>query len=335
RAPYTVPADNPFRTTAGARPEIWSWGLRNAWRLDFDRATGDLALADVADLHREEVDFVARAQAAGRAANFGWPCFEGQQPYENAPAGCSGSPPAGYVAPIFTYPLDHASGTCAIIGGLVVRDRSLGSLYGRYLYADYCAGELRSLGLALPMAASDRSEQIRLPAPSSFGQDACGRVYVAALNNGTVYRLDGDQPPDCLAAGAPFSASPARRASGALRLTASPSAREAAARRGRIELTVRCEGSLVCQASATGRVTSGALARAARPRRSQRLFSLPPTAATLAPGTSRRLVWRLTARQRRTLRRARRRSGVHARLTVTYQAPSSRTLRLIRSVALD
>ena len=74
---YTVPPDNPFVGQAGARPEVWSYGLRNPWRFSFDPATGDLYIADVGESAWEEVDVVTAADGAGRAANFGWNVTEG------------------------------------------------------------------------------------------------------------------------------------------------------------------------------------------------------------------------------------------------------------------
>ena len=95
----------------------------------------------------------------------------------------------------------HSTGGCAITGGYVVRDPGLEELAGRYVYADYCKGEIRSTVLGLPNATGDRSEGLRAGNPSSFGEDSCGRVYVASLT-GEVWRLAdttptvcGDEPP--------------------------------------------------------------------------------------------------------------------------------------------
>jgi len=68
---YTIPADNPFAGRTDARPEIWSYGLRNPWRFTFDPATGDLYIADVGQHAWEEVDVVTAASGAGRGTNFG------------------------------------------------------------------------------------------------------------------------------------------------------------------------------------------------------------------------------------------------------------------------
>jgi glucose/arabinose dehydrogenase len=187
--PYKVPADNPFVGQGNARPEIWSYGLRNPFRFSFDRLTGAITIGDVGQDAREEIDY-APGPAAGRGANYGWNCREGLIAGPETDPECPTA--TGLVNPVFDYPHDPG---CAIIGGFVVRDASLGDLYGRYVYADYCSGEVRSLDLANP-AAGDRSEGLRLDFPVSFGEDSCGRVYAVSSTN-TVYRLVGAAPAAC------------------------------------------------------------------------------------------------------------------------------------------
>ena len=196
---YSIPADNPFAEVAG-RDEIWSYGLRNPWRFSFDRATGDMVVGDVGQNDLEEVDF-APIPVAGAGANYGWNCREGLSAYSGAPESCDGL--GGFTEPVFDYPHDDPGGDvahgCSITGGYVVRDASVGDLYGRYLYADFCVGELRSLALPVPgegTASDDRSEGLSVANPTSFGEDACGRIYVASIG-GTVYRLVGDGPAEC------------------------------------------------------------------------------------------------------------------------------------------
>jgi glucose/arabinose dehydrogenase len=176
---FRVPASNPFVGRPGARGEIWDYGLRNPWRFSFDRRTGDLVIGDVGQDAVEEIDLVRRGRTKGR--NFGWRPFEGNRRNFSEPA-------PGAVAPVITH--THDQGWCSITGGYVVRDRSLAGLYGRYVYGDYCKGEIWSATLRLPRARGDR----RVPglrkvgAISSFGEDARGRVYVTTLE-GPVYRL--------------------------------------------------------------------------------------------------------------------------------------------------
>jgi len=175
---YRIPKSNPFVGRAGARGAIYSYGLRNPWRFSFDRRTGDMVIADVGQNAVEEIDF--RRRGTARGVNFGWRPWEGRRRNFSEPA-------PGAVFPQLTK--THADGWCSITGGYIMRDRALGSLYGRYVYGDYCKGQLRSVRLSQSRASGDRSLGLRqVPSISSFGEDARGRVYVASLN-GPVYRF--------------------------------------------------------------------------------------------------------------------------------------------------
>jgi glucose/arabinose dehydrogenase len=182
--PYTIPSDNPFVGRAG-RDEIFSYGLRNPWRFSFNTqgpGAPYIAIGDAGQDRFEEVDYERVSAASG--ANFGWDAFEGFAPYtgEN-----SGTPdPGGTTKPIFVY--GHNGSTCTIIGGLVVHDRRLGSLRGRYLYSDFCTGKLHSLVPSPTGASHDHGIGLHIDSPSAFGEDDRGRVYVCSLN-GPVYRL--------------------------------------------------------------------------------------------------------------------------------------------------
>jgi hypothetical protein len=180
RPAYRIPADNPFVGVDG-RDEIYSYGLRNPWRFSFDRETGNLAIGDVGEDRVEEVDYVERSAAGG--ANFGWPQFEGDRLFDPSLPGAD--PPT---FPIHSYRHDH--GNCGVIGGYVVRDRSLTSLRGRYLYADLCAGGLRSFVPRLDGVVDDRPLGPTVSRPSSFGEGRRGRIYVAAFDGGDVWRLE-------------------------------------------------------------------------------------------------------------------------------------------------
>jgi glucose/arabinose dehydrogenase len=176
--PYTIPSSNPFVGRSGARGEIYAYGLRNPWRFSFDRRTGDMIIADVGQNAVEEIDFRRRGTAKG--VNFGWRPWEGRRRNFDEPA-------PGAVFPQLQKL--RSGGWCSIIGGYVVRDRALGSLYGRYLYSDNCKGEIRSVKLSQTRARGDRDAGLsKVAAPSSFGEDARGHVYVASLA-GPVYRL--------------------------------------------------------------------------------------------------------------------------------------------------
>ena len=183
--PYSIPADNPFVGRPG-RDEIYSFGLRNPFRFSFDTTTAKqlrLAIGDVGQNRFEELDYTT--VAAARGANFGWDAREGFSTYQEEN---SGTPdPGGTVKPIFAYPHSRGS-SCSIIGGYVVHDPHLRSLAGRYVYADLCEGELRSLVPHLHGASDERKLGLRVSTPSSFGEDTRGHVYVTSLD-GPVYRL--------------------------------------------------------------------------------------------------------------------------------------------------
>ncbi len=120
--------------------EIYSYGLRNPYRFSFDGKR--IAIGDVGQSAWEEIDYTTVKAAKG--ANFGWDAYEG---FAADPCGTPAI--AGTTFPIFAYPHDSNSegrySGCAITGGPVVKDRRLKSLYGRYLYSDFCTGGLQSL----------------------------------------------------------------------------------------------------------------------------------------------------------------------------------------------
>ena len=196
--PYGIPPGNPYAGAPAPFNAIWSSGLRNPYRFSLDPANGAIAIADVGENLREEVDYLPLAASGG--ANFGWNCREGGVPGAATDPQCATPPAAGYTAPIFEYghknPGGGAAWGCAIIGGFVVRDKSVADLYGRYLYADFCTAELRSFSPANP-AGSDSSLNLPVGEVTSFGEDSCGRVYVAAKSS-AVYRVTGSKVDSCL-----------------------------------------------------------------------------------------------------------------------------------------
>jgi glucose/arabinose dehydrogenase len=181
---YRIPRGNPFVRRAGARDEIYAYGFRNPWRFSFDRRRGHLAIGDVGESAVEEIDFV-RNRPGGRRAprggyNFGWSVFEGRRRFRSGRA-------RGHVRPVIQR--GHGAGYCSIIGGYVIRDRSLGrGLYGRYLYGDLCRSSLRIARLRSGRVRRDRALGPRVRSLVSFGEDARGRIYAVSLG-GAVYRL--------------------------------------------------------------------------------------------------------------------------------------------------
>jgi glucose/arabinose dehydrogenase len=178
-APYSVPSSNPFVGRNG-RDEVYSYGLRNPWRFSFDTFHGGgpfIVIGDVGQSGFEEIDYETVGTANG--ANFGWDAFEGFSP-ANSPD------PGGTVKPILAYGL--SGGNCAVTGGYVVAGRSLPGLRGRYVYGDFCRGQVRSFAPQLGGARGDRPTGVNVPSLSSFGVDNGGRIYATSLD-GPVYRL--------------------------------------------------------------------------------------------------------------------------------------------------
>ena len=159
------------------RPEIWAYGLRNPWRFSFDRSTHALIIGDVGQNLQEEVDFAPAGTGAG--ANYGWSIWEGDR--RNKPGNAPHS-----VFPVLV--ALHSSGYCAIIGGYVVRDRSLPSLYGRYLFGDDCRPQIESVKLSPGRQQTSSATGLSVSATTSFGEDASRHIYIASLN-GPVYRI--------------------------------------------------------------------------------------------------------------------------------------------------
>jgi glucose/arabinose dehydrogenase len=176
---YSVPNDNPFVGRDDARPEIWLYGLRNPWRMSFDRANGDLWIGDVGQGEWEEID-VVRAGTSGQ--NFGWNRMEGSHCFRPA----SGCDTTDLVAPIAEY--GHDVG-CTVIGGNVYRGSDQPRLVGGYVFADYCSGRIWAIA-----AASDGSTEPVLVAEtgatlSSFGEDEEGELFATDLSSGQLLRI--------------------------------------------------------------------------------------------------------------------------------------------------
>jgi glucose/arabinose dehydrogenase len=178
--PYSIPGGNPFADdddSSDVPRLIYAYGLRNPWRFSFDRRTGDLWIGDVGQDSLEEIDGVR----SGAGDNFGWSAFEGTERFNDDEEARDPVPP------VLVYGRDRG---CSVTGGYVVRDPELTSLYGRYLYGDFCEGELRSFTAEPDTEASDdRALGVSVPSLSSFGEDADGHIYATSLD-GPVYRLD-------------------------------------------------------------------------------------------------------------------------------------------------
>ncbi len=179
---YAVPPDNPFVSTAGARSEIWSYGLRNPWRVDFDPTTGDLYIADVGQREWEEVDVSPSVDGAGRGLNFGWSVMEGPECF-----GDSSCDQDALELPVLSY--NHSDG-CSITGGFVYRGAAIPALQGHYFYSDYCGGWVRSFRLENGSPVDQFQWPTLAPGANvpSFGRDAAGELYVMSTD-GVVFKI--------------------------------------------------------------------------------------------------------------------------------------------------
>lgn len=173
---YNIPAGNPFVGVDGA-DEIWSYGLRNAWKFSFDLTTGNAMIADVGQGQIEEINRNPISQAG---INYGWRCYEGNTAY-NA-NGCASASTMTF--PIAVY--DHSGGKCSITGGYVYRGSLYPTLVGKYFFADYCSDQIGIL-------SSDNFITWTTPYSgsgfASFGQDSQKGLYVAAVNSGKIYKI--------------------------------------------------------------------------------------------------------------------------------------------------
>jgi glucose/arabinose dehydrogenase len=135
---YTIPSDNPYVDISGARPEIWSIGLRNPWRFTFD-SFGNLWIADVGQNKWEEVNVAmgSPTQGGGKGANFGWSAYEGSHRFN---ADVTAPNP---LMPIYEYP--HEDGACSISGGAVATNSTAMGRAGWFYFGDYCTGEVTAI----------------------------------------------------------------------------------------------------------------------------------------------------------------------------------------------
>lgn len=183
-----IPPDNPFVNDSSYHPAIWALGLRNPWRFSFDRATGDLWIADVGQNRAEEVDFQPASSRGGQ--NYGWNRMEGLGCFQ---PGCN---PAGLTLPVLEY---GRSDGCSVTGGFVYRGSRVPALRGTYLYGDYCSGKIWGL-----RREGDRWVNALLldtdQAVSTFGEDEAGGIYVADHLGGTVDLIEGSNAPSVSAA---------------------------------------------------------------------------------------------------------------------------------------
>lgn len=181
---FIVPPTNPFVNSASGDtlPEIWASGLRNPFRFGFDALTGDVWIGDVGQNAYEEVDFWPAGDNSG--PNFGWRCYEGDQPYNTL--GCG--PYGDYNAPVSVHP-QADQGWCSVIGGRVYRGTQYPQLYGEYIYTDYCGGQYYGLRPDGNGGWNKRQLAESFFGFSSIGENHQGELFATNIGDDKVYKI--------------------------------------------------------------------------------------------------------------------------------------------------
>jgi hypothetical protein len=174
--PYGIPADNPYVGIPGA-DEIWAIGLRNPWKFSFDKTLGNLWIADVGQGIIEEIDISPATQAG---LNYGWRCYEGDADYNIATCPAK----AATKSPLKT--INHSTGACSVTGGYVYNGTLYSNFKGLYFFTDYC---LPKIGMMTSSGTLTYSQEFIGNRFSTFGEDLNGELYVAAINNGTIFKI--------------------------------------------------------------------------------------------------------------------------------------------------
>lgn len=174
--PYNIPADNPFVGTDGA-DEVWAYGLRNAWKFNFDTVSGNVMIADVGQGNIEEINRMPITQSG---INYGWRCYEGNNVYNTS--GCAAQSTMTF--PVAAY--NHSGGRCSIIGGYVYRGLQYPALQGKYIFADYCSNQIGILNNddSITWSAAFSGNNF-----STFGINNQNELFVAAVNNGKIFKV--------------------------------------------------------------------------------------------------------------------------------------------------
>jgi glucose/arabinose dehydrogenase len=263
--------------------QIYSSGLRNPYRFSFDRSTGDLTIGDVGEQGWEEIDF--KPEGAGAGANFGWDCFEGHATF----SGCS---VPNHSPPVLVYP-NPTIGGASVSGGYVIRDSALPNLLGRYIYADTFAAlgdQIRTAVLSPGGASGDAPSGLTASGVVSFGQDACGHIYVATLG-GSVFRI---QP---TSGGFPCKIAPA--------LTVEKKSARKAAKKGAVVIRALCDEDCDLAVKATLVLKGGDKAASAKRKKGKgRGITAVPVSTRLQLGQKTRLSLDLSKKKTKRIRKA-------------------------------
>jgi glucose/arabinose dehydrogenase len=182
---YGIPADNPYATSTTNRNEIWSYGIRNPWKWSFDRIYGDLWIGDVGQNAWEEIDYEPLGTAGGR--NYGWRCYEG--PFTTSGVSQTGCPAYNTTTPpVAVY--SHSTG-CSVTGGYIYRGAKHASLYGYYVYTDYCDSRIRLIknNYDGTFTTYDLGTVAGTGSFVAFGEDYRGEMYIADSYTNNIKRI--------------------------------------------------------------------------------------------------------------------------------------------------
>jgi glucose/arabinose dehydrogenase len=169
---YKIPSDNPFINDINSCAEIWSYGLRNPYRWSFDKLTGDMIIGDVGQGAFEEVDFQPASSNGGE--NYGWRCREGAHDFNTSQ--CTGA--GTFTEPVIDIARNASAPAtnCSVMGGYVYRGTAIPALQGRYIYSDYCNGEINFTTSALGNWSFETLEDVGF-GTRGFGEDEDGEIY--------------------------------------------------------------------------------------------------------------------------------------------------------------
>ncbi len=173
---YNIPTGNPFVGIDGA-DEVWAYGLRNAWKFNFDTVSGNVMIADVGQGQIEEINRIPLTQAG---INYGWRCYEGNNAYNTT--GCAAQSTMTF--PVAAY--DHSVGKCSITGGYIYRGTQFPALQGRYFFADYCSTQIGSLNSDDSITWTSAFSGNNF---STFGVNNQNELFVAAVTSGKIFRI--------------------------------------------------------------------------------------------------------------------------------------------------
>lgn len=184
---YAIPLDNPHVALSTACDEIWANGLRNPWRMSFDRVTGDLYISDVGEWAYDEINFQPSGVAGGQ--NYGWRCYEGTLDYSTVwPEVSADCTEPSYIDPVIAMPTYQVP-ECSITGGFVYRGTAIPGLNGHYIYADFCSGKIWRAQAAngwTPIVIGQSPAGFGI---TTFGEGVDGELYVGGNVNTAIYKI--------------------------------------------------------------------------------------------------------------------------------------------------